>query len=314
MRTIPSILEVRPLHCRKCSKRRQSAKGGKHTLKIKSTTTDINHQKQTDAPAYTTFTLFPNLPLELQRKIWEFAIPDGRIIEIHSQDENRMQRFVAMFSVRFVRYCRRLKYHIPTTPIQTGLFHTCRESRNAIMRIRSLHTFFGRLFYINEDADLLWISGDLVIKLYSMRNTSIGNPLLDAGVWSQNTNVVRYFAIDYYTNSVFYDQTGSLSVKPWWYSFIWTSYLLTRFTLERIYLVYTNQDQQQEVEEAAKLIFDCGKDIMAIYGQPIPPHYRLLFGSWLDYHQSAKLRREQGLELNMPTVEAILDTELRKRY
>jgi hypothetical protein len=93
------------------------------------------------------FTLFPNLPLELRRKVWRFATSTERIIEI--------------------RWGHRKDWYYSSTP-PPSVLHTSRESRIEALRcyelleIKNLWNYMGvsALFrtYINYQRDTFYLS------------------------------------------------------------------------------------------------------------------------------------------------------------
>jgi len=86
------------------------------------------------------FTLFPSLPLELQTKIWESALPGIRLVEI---------RFLNM------------PCHFPAPRLPTPLLHVSQDAREvALKRYRPLYRLSSPLplIYIDPNVDILFIN------------------------------------------------------------------------------------------------------------------------------------------------------------
>jgi len=95
---------------------------------------------QTSPELATAFTIFPKLPVELRLKIWKFALPGRRIVDIRCDKQ----------SVLFEKYRS-------STPIPS-ILHVCSESRTLASKVYELAfrtTPSSRSIYFNFSADLL---------------------------------------------------------------------------------------------------------------------------------------------------------------
>ncbi|KAJ8059188.1 hypothetical protein OCU04_012159 [Sclerotinia nivalis] len=306
---VKHLLSVRAF--RQCLKRPQPDKKGKHTPNVELTLTDIDSQVQTDALTGPTFTIFPNLPLELQRKIWEFAaITHPRAIEVHPRYKRNTNKPVAYFYY-FFGMVPRHRYYTTTSAIPTNLLHTCSESRNIALRQYSFHFFFGQPFYFNADRDILFVKGDAILDFSRTRNRMITHTPIEEGCTSSIVAKykIRFLAIDYKTTDPFlpWVRLQSAEQKRSWNIYFWSEYVLNGITVEKIFLVYTEQDQRNEAVEDAKAMYEHGKSKMKLYSRAVGTN-----GSSVReiYCKGIELRRRYGLGFKAPPVEAILDTEL----
>jgi 2EXR family len=77
--------------------------------------------------ALAAFTLFPELPLELQLTIWEYAIPAPQVIPIEVFGYGRSRGWLGLFG----RYERdRFRSKVPTS----GVLRACKLSRETILK------------------------------------------------------------------------------------------------------------------------------------------------------------------------------------
>ncbi|KAF7896611.1 uncharacterized protein EAF01_009014 [Botrytis porri] len=229
---------------------------------------DLNSQEQIAAPTDQTFTIFPNLPLELQRKIWEFAaVPIPRTIEIQSKYKENTNKYVTSFYEKvFIR--RRVLFDTVISPIPTNLLHVCSESRNIALRNYSFRTFFRRPFYLNEGRDILWVRGPAIIVFLSKDGSITTHYPREEGTFRHLVSKYkfRHLAIDY---------QAQCKPSPMWSNFFpgqcnrswnvcfWSNYILGGLAIERIYLVYTKPGEQKMAQEEAETMFELAKKFMA---------------------------------------------------
>lgn len=274
------------------------------------TPTNNNVQVPAENSTEPTFTIFPNLPLELQRKIWEFAaIPDRRIIEVHSTYKKNTNKCLNSFKWHFNSEDP-VVYYTTTSPIPTDLLHVCSESRNVALRNYSFHTLFRRPFYFNEDTDILWVRGEPMIGInrircmiiYTPRNYPRGSRIHHNYKW-------RTLAIDYQTTHCFQDRKTTLTQQKcdWNFQF-WYEYVLNGMTLEKIYLVYSKPDQKDEAVAEAKSMIWWGAFWFRRFSQQYPVF--LPSGKISSFYRGSEWRRRHGLGFSAVPVEAILETEL----
>ncbi|ESZ99604.1 hypothetical protein SBOR_0015 [Sclerotinia borealis F-4128] len=279
-------------------KRHRSDSNIKSKPNIELTPMDINSQEKVDIRICETFTLFLNLPLELQRKIWEFAaIPRRRTIEARTPFGNgnictRITSIGIFFGVS-----PRIPSHTVSTCAPTGLLHTCHEARNVAMRNYSFLTFFDRPLYCNEDIDVLWLRGDPIPVFKSMRGNFYNTPIMHGRGRSRGVITskfqFRHLAIDF--NS-FIPHLRYLWLSFWTMKF-WDFYVFKGYPVEKIYVVYTTRDQEKEAIEEATHLVRTRMEFMREFS-----HYPGL---------STEERMERiQLEIQTPVVEAILDTDL----
>jgi 2EXR family len=72
-----------------------------------------------------TFTCFPKLPLELQRKIWENSLPDPQFIEVRNEPWD-MERAVESYDGRH--------WHIACKDKAPAIFFVCKETRALVLK------------------------------------------------------------------------------------------------------------------------------------------------------------------------------------
>ncbi|ATZ51114.1 hypothetical protein BCIN_06g05480 [Botrytis cinerea B05.10] len=272
---------------------------------------DPTSQEQTDTPIAQAFTVFPNLPLELQRKIWEFAaVPISRAIEIQSKYKKKTNKHITSFYEAF-NIQRGVRYYTTTSPIPTNLLHTCIESRNIALRSYNFRTFFRRPFYINEDLDIFWVRGPAVIGFPSKNDSIIIHCPREKGKLHNliSEHKFRHLAIDY---------QAARDPFPMWTSFFpgqrnrswnmcfWRDYILESPAIEKIYLVYTKLEEREMAREEAKNMSELGKDFMEKREKDVAV---IIPGVYKWYCKASELRRRHGLGFKVPSVEAILDTE-----
>ncbi|KAF7871857.1 hypothetical protein EAF04_003964 [Stromatinia cepivora] len=120
---------------------------------------------------------------------------------------------------------------------------------------------------------------------------------------------IRFLVIDYQTTDPFlpWRRFSSAERKRYWNIYFWNEYMLDGITVEKIFLIYTEQDQRSEAVEDAKAMYDHGKRGMEFYSRLVGTNGSSVTES---YHKGIELRRRYGLGFNVPLVEAILDTEL----
>ncbi|TEY31044.1 hypothetical protein BOTCAL_0825g00030 [Botryotinia calthae] len=273
---------------------------------------DPTSQEQTDAPIAQTFTVFPDLPLELQRKIWEFAaVPIPRAIEIQCKYKKNPNKHVTSFYEKVFNIQRRVRYYTTTSPIPTNLLHTCSESRNIALRNYSFRAFFRQPFYINEDLDVFWVRGPAIIGFPTKNDSIITHCPREEGKLHKliSEHKFRYLAIDY---------QAARDQFPMWTSFFpgqrnrcwnicfWSDYILESPAVEKIYLVYAKREEREMAREEAKNIFELGKEFMKKREEDVAVITPGVF-KW--HCRASELRRRHGLGFKVPPVEAIFDTE-----
>ncbi|TGO13648.1 hypothetical protein BTUL_0065g00040 [Botrytis tulipae] len=274
---------------------------------------DLESQEQITTPINRTFTLFPNLPLELQRKIWEFAaVPVPRAIEIQCRRMKDMRHPITKFFFKSFINPLWIQYCTTTNPIPTPLLHTCSESRNLALRNYCFHYLLNRPFYSNVDTEILWMRG-LAIFGFVRGGNSVGfmGPEDDQyEFWLSRYNF-RFLAIDHQSRLIIHNEgqfTQTEEVLSWNMNF-WKRYVLEAPTVEKVYLVYNQREKRTEALEEAKILFEHGRIVMTQCSQyadtQVPSRYHCKFTG---------LRKKTGLGFKAPPVEAILDTELMQQF
>ncbi|KAF5867764.1 uncharacterized protein Bfra_006962 [Botrytis fragariae] len=267
---------------------------------------NLNSQEKIATPINQTFTLFPNLPLELQRKIWEFtAVPVPRAIEIQSKYKKNTNKYVTSFYEK-VSIQRRIRYYTITSPIPTNLLHVCSESRNIALRNYSFRTFFRRPFYLNEDTDILWVRGPAIFGFLTRDGSIITHCPREEGTFHHlvSKHKFRHLAIDYQAQRepfpIWSNFFPGQRNRDWNVCF-WSHYILEGLAIEKIYLVYTKTGR---AEDGAGGSGECREKNVTVV---IP-------GMFVWYCRATELRRRLGLGFKAPPVEAILDTELMQQF
>ncbi|TGO45762.1 hypothetical protein BCON_0367g00010 [Botryotinia convoluta] len=274
---------------------------------------DLNSQEQTDAPINQTFTIFPNLPPELQRKIWEFAaIPVPRAIEIHCQRMKYLRNQITKFFFKPINHPLWIQYCTTTNPIPASLLHTCSESRNIALRNYSFHFLLNRPFYSNVDTEILWMRGYAIFGFVQGGNrVRFMAPEDDQYKFWISRYHFRYLAIDHRARLIIHNEGRFAQTEEifFWNMNFWNRYVLEAPTVEKIYLVYNQPEQRTEALEEAKTLFEHGKIVMAKSSQyantRVPNKY---------YCKFTGLRKKYGLGFKVPPVVAILDTELMQQF
>ncbi|CAD6445853.1 9e9a9dca-1de8-4eef-a7d5-380e7d8dad4a [Sclerotinia trifoliorum] len=292
----------------------QNSSHPSHKLKIllhnhESQAFALYSQVPIDAPTGPTFTVFPNLPLELQRKIWEFAATTHpRVIEVHSRNKVNKYKRMPYFLIDLVLGPSH-RYYTTTSPISTNLLHTCRESRNIALAKHSFHTFLGRPFYFDTLRDILWMKTNAKFDAVTLR---VGNNMygqLDRQYKENCPSAMitkhqfRFLALSY----EFWVKSPEVRRRYCELEGIWDHYAHGVTTVEKIFLVYTEQDQRDEAVKDAKAIYDHGISEMKFYSEVV------IDSSVPDreYLKGIQLRRRYGLGFDVPPVEAILETDLK---
>jgi hypothetical protein len=90
-------------------------------------------------PQLQSFTLFPDLPVELRLKVWAYTIPP-RIVTLHSQGKHDEPRLIRNSEVV---YCGKAMWWTSPNPIPT-ILHICHESREEALKS------YCRLFKPND--------------------------------------------------------------------------------------------------------------------------------------------------------------------
>ncbi|KUJ22816.1 uncharacterized protein LY89DRAFT_311363 [Mollisia scopiformis] len=110
----------------------------------------------------TSFTCFPRLPPELRQKIWRFALPTSRIVQVYGNVRPYLPRFEVL---------GRGKGHPEPLAV---LAHTCRESYHVMRESYDLlfqhQTKHG--IYFNSENDILYIHDRYAQMLFVERNKS----------------------------------------------------------------------------------------------------------------------------------------------
>ncbi|KAF7917614.1 hypothetical protein EAE99_009280 [Botrytis elliptica] len=277
---------------------------------------DLNSQEQITAPINQTFTLFPNLPLELQRKVWEFAaVPIPRAIEIQSKFKENANKYVTSFYEK-ISIQRRSRFYTITSPIPTNLLHVCSESRNIALRNYSFRTFFRRPFYLNEDTDILWVRGPAIVGFLTRKGSIITQSPREEGTFHNLVSKYkfRHLAIDYQAQHTPFSTWSNFFPgqrdRGWNVSF-WSSYILEGPAFEKIYMVYTKPEEQKMAQEEAESMFELGKMCMALWEKDVTV---VIPGKYTWYCRATELRRRLGLGFKVPPIEAILDAELMQQF
>lgn len=129
------------------------------------------------------FTLFPDLPAELQLKIWHISTTVPRLIELqlvpkevlccregHQDEESRVKEMP----------------HLRPKTNNPAILRTCRASRSVALKIyksgKTGHKIYRRIVYLNPQEDTLFLKSDLIwyisAKMWQMRP---GVPLVSEG-------------------------------------------------------------------------------------------------------------------------------------
>ncbi|KAF7913396.1 uncharacterized protein EAE98_011621 [Botrytis deweyae] len=275
---------------------------------------ELNSQEQITAPINQTFTLFPNLPLELQRKVWEFAaVPIPRAIEIQSKFKENTNKYVISFYNKVFLFQPRCRFYTITSPVPTNLLHVCSESRNIALRNYSFRTFFRRPFYLNEDTDILWVRGPAIVG-FPTRNGIITQCPREEGTSHLLVSKYkfRHLAIDYQAQHKPFPMWSNFfpgQRDRCWNTCFWYSYILEGPAFEKIYLVYTKQEEQKMAQEEAESMFELGKIFMAAREKHVQ-----VFIPGVFICRATELRRRLGLGFKVPLIEAILDAELMQQF
>ncbi|QSZ29193.1 hypothetical protein DSL72_003704 [Monilinia vaccinii-corymbosi] len=243
---------------------------------------------------------FAKLPLELQRKIWEYAaITPSRVIQVETACERD--------DAGYVPDIRDVIYQTPTECSPTSLLETCLETQTIAMKNYKHSAFNGRPLFYNPDRDILWVRG---------------NPLV---VFIPNTLAVeetigfREVLFDertraplgpYLFRSVALDFAGikaSRKCGPGWmhqrpHRPLVRLYAVSGAKVEKLYIVYSSGDRRDEVDREVKRWED-DFDVIA-EGSYLPEMIRAIV---------EEKNKRDGTNLTRwkaPSIEAILDTWL----
>ncbi|KAF7931971.1 uncharacterized protein EAE97_008992 [Botrytis byssoidea] len=243
------------------------------------------------------FTCFSNLPLELQRKIWEIAaVPQSRIIEIETICERDAEG-----KIHPNHDDDELVHWSPTKCSPTPLLGICRESRSIAMKYHKYSSFLDRPLFYNTDLDTLWVRGNPLFQ--SITNDPPSETTLEVLFWQRRFTelgpyLFRSVALDFAGIKEHHNimSRGNIPQDP----SLCTLYAVSRTEVEKIYIVYSSGDCRDEVDQEVKYLVENIK-WSARYSR-----------EWIQ--EMLKERNERdGTNLTkwkMPTVEAILDTRL----
>lgn len=197
-----------------------------------------------------TFPNFPNLPIELQRQIWNHAaIPYHRAIEVETVLDPR-QSALQLDGYHIVHYFDR----VTANCYPTALFETCNESRNIAMakykRIELCERNSGRFIYYSEDRDIFWLKGDLM-------HLSVREQRSDQRVALDPT----YFRGHFANMAVDLDHFISNSEDELFRGkFILALGRSRNIALKKVFLVYSEPGQKERAFEEVNLILEELKD------------------------------------------------------
>ncbi|KAI9642166.1 hypothetical protein NHQ30_008968 [Ciborinia camelliae] len=247
------------------------------------------------------FTFFSKLPLELQREIWKHAaIPHRRVIEIVTTRASWCECARAELAPDYYSYS--LKHHTPTRRLpDDALFHTCSESRKIAATKYKLITFCGSQLYCNPDQDILWIKGRSLFEFNFPPDIPYRPILLREGLHTDDEpSKFSSFAFDLAEFNNRLEIRGYLSAN-WLETFI-SNYALgeiwgrvSALRVERIYLVYSSEDQRYEARRKAGLLRH---------------RIKSYFSRDDIFNPLFEESKVQPTSRMIPWVEAVLDTEL----
>ncbi|KAF7881498.1 hypothetical protein EAF00_011867 [Botryotinia globosa] len=247
------------------------------------------------------FTCFSNLPLELQRNIWEIAaVPQSRVIEIETICERDAEGKIHPNDDEGDDADHELEHWSPTQCSPTPLLGICRESRSIAMKYYKYSSFLDRPLFYNTDLDTLWVRGNPLFQ--SITNDPPSETTLEVLFWQRRFTELG----PYLFRSVALDFAG---IKEHHNIMSWnipqdpslcTLYAVSRTEVEKIYIVYSSGDCRDEVDQEVKYLVEKIK-WNARYSR-----------EWIQEMLEERNERD-GTNLTkwkMPTVEAILDTRL----
>ncbi|KAF7952671.1 hypothetical protein EAE96_005902 [Botrytis aclada] len=197
------------------------------------------------------FTFFSKLPLELQRKIWEFAaVPQSRAIQIETICERDAEGRVHTIEGDDDDD-EELVHWSPTNCSPTPLLGICRESRSIAMKYYKYSSFLDRPLFYNPDLDTLWVRGNPLFP--SVTDDPPSETTLEVLFWQR-----RYTELGpYLFRSVALDFAGikkHQKIAPSWQPIpqdpcLCTLYAISKTEVEKVYIVYSSRDCRDDVEQ-----------------------------------------------------------------
>ncbi|TGO13539.1 hypothetical protein BTUL_0068g00480 [Botrytis tulipae] len=248
------------------------------------------------------FACFSNLPLELQRNIWEIAaVPQSRVIEIEIICERDAEGKIHPNDDDDDDADDELLHWSPTQCSPTPLLGICRESRLIAMKYYKYSSFLDRPLFYNTDLDTLWVRGNPLFQ--SITNDPPSETTLEVLFWQRlytelGPYLFRSVALDFAGIKEHHNiiSWGNIPQDP----SLCTLYAVSRTEVEKIYIVYSSGDCSDEVDQEVKYLMENMK-WNARYSM-----------EWIQEMLNERNERD-GTNLTrwkMPTVEAILDTRL----
>ncbi|TGO83149.1 hypothetical protein BPOR_0695g00060 [Botrytis porri] len=248
------------------------------------------------------FTCFPRLPLELQRKIWEIAaVPQPRVIQIETICERDAEGKIHPNDDDDDDADDELIHWSPTQCSPTPLLAICRESRSIAMKHYKYSSFLHRPLFYHPDSDILWVRGNPLFQ--SITNDPPSETTLEVLFWQRRYTELRPYlfrsvALDFAGIKAHHKIVNRVNI-PQDHS-LCTLYAISKTEVEKVYIVYSSRDCRVEVDQEVKYLVE-----------QIKFSARHL-NNWIQKLLQERNERD-GTNLTkwkMPTVEAILDTRL----